>query len=79
MLARSAVRDLWHEGCGGVADAARGEVGHCATYKYYYYYYYYCMTFQQSEQHEWMINDESMQVYGKVLKAYRQELPAAYK
>ena len=50
-----------------------------AAYWRHYYYYYYYMIFQHSEQHEWMINDESMQVYGKVLKAYRQELPAAYK
>ena len=52
---------------------------HALYYYYYYYYYYYCIIFQHSEQHEWMINDETVQVYGKVLKAYRQELPVAYK
>ena len=28
ILARSALRHLWHEGCGRVADTARGEVTH---------------------------------------------------
>ena len=31
MLVRSALRDLWHEGCVQVADTARGEAKCCIT------------------------------------------------